>query len=180
MEVSDFRVSVCRDDAKGKCSRRMCKYYHLPAVALSAPAASSALATAHSSTLSTHATTSTTSRPLDPPLQQFPPPEWPQLASLSDPHTSFFEYAKSNLSDHVGSSGSSFPRSKPSSTAFTDFYGSSGLLCDGGFSSDSGFSSETRSKRTAIASTDSEGSDERFCNSRRFNRVVNHSGSDQF
>ena len=30
VEVSDGRVTVCRDAAKGKCARPMCKYYHIP------------------------------------------------------------------------------------------------------------------------------------------------------
>ncbi len=31
MEVSsEGKVTVCRDFAKGKCSRMLCKYYHVP------------------------------------------------------------------------------------------------------------------------------------------------------
>ncbi|XP_077862515.1 muscleblind-like protein 1 [Saccoglossus kowalevskii] len=31
VEVVDGKVTVCRDAAKGKCTRPMCKYYHIPA-----------------------------------------------------------------------------------------------------------------------------------------------------
>ena len=27
-----MKVTVCRDAAKGKCSRPMCKYYHIPVI----------------------------------------------------------------------------------------------------------------------------------------------------
>ena len=37
VEVTDMRVSVCRDAAKGRCSRGLCKYYHLPVVLPPAP-----------------------------------------------------------------------------------------------------------------------------------------------
>ena len=30
VEVTDGRVAVCRDAVRGKCSRPMCKYYHIP------------------------------------------------------------------------------------------------------------------------------------------------------
>lgn len=30
VEVSDGKVTVCRDNVKGKCLRSNCKYYHLP------------------------------------------------------------------------------------------------------------------------------------------------------
>ncbi|KAF2366931.1 Zinc finger CCCH-type [Trinorchestia longiramus] len=34
VEVNDLRVSVCRDSVNGRCMRKQCKYYHLPAVVL--------------------------------------------------------------------------------------------------------------------------------------------------
>jgi hypothetical protein len=30
VEVNEGKVTVCRDFAKGKCTRVMCKYYHVP------------------------------------------------------------------------------------------------------------------------------------------------------
>ncbi len=30
VETHDGKVTVCRDFAKGKCTRVMCKYYHVP------------------------------------------------------------------------------------------------------------------------------------------------------
>ena len=30
VEVHEGKVTVCRDAAKGKCTRPMCKYYHVP------------------------------------------------------------------------------------------------------------------------------------------------------
>jgi hypothetical protein len=30
VDVHDGKVTVCRDFAKGKCTRPMCKYYHVP------------------------------------------------------------------------------------------------------------------------------------------------------
>ncbi|XP_047476111.1 muscleblind-like protein 3 [Penaeus chinensis] len=37
VEVTDMKVSVCRDAVKGKCGRGLCKYYHLPVVLPPAP-----------------------------------------------------------------------------------------------------------------------------------------------
>lgn len=36
VEVSQGRVIVCRDAAKGRCTRVPCKYYHVPLHAISA------------------------------------------------------------------------------------------------------------------------------------------------
>lgn len=30
VEVVEHRVTVCRDAAKGQCTRPLCKYYHIP------------------------------------------------------------------------------------------------------------------------------------------------------
>ena len=30
VEITDMRVTVCRDAVSGKCLRNMCKFYHLP------------------------------------------------------------------------------------------------------------------------------------------------------
>jgi hypothetical protein len=30
VEVVDGKVTVCRDSVRGKCTRPMCKYYHIP------------------------------------------------------------------------------------------------------------------------------------------------------
>jgi len=40
--VHDGKVTVCRDFAKGKCSRPMCKYYHVPLAGTATAASSSA------------------------------------------------------------------------------------------------------------------------------------------
>ncbi|RZC34302.1 hypothetical protein BDFB_006770 [Asbolus verrucosus] len=37
VEVVDHRVAVCRDAAKGQCSRSTCKYYHIPIALPPAP-----------------------------------------------------------------------------------------------------------------------------------------------
>lgn len=37
VEVVDQRVAVCRDAAKGQCSRPVCKYYHIPVALPPAP-----------------------------------------------------------------------------------------------------------------------------------------------
>ncbi|KAG0715617.1 hypothetical protein GWK47_001265 [Chionoecetes opilio] len=37
VEVTDMKVSVCRDAVKGKCGRGLCKYYHLPVLLPPAP-----------------------------------------------------------------------------------------------------------------------------------------------
>lgn len=37
VEVVDQRVAVCRDAAKGQCSRSACKYYHIPIALPPAP-----------------------------------------------------------------------------------------------------------------------------------------------
>lgn len=37
VEVVDQRVAVCRDAAKGQCSRSTCKYYHIPVALPPAP-----------------------------------------------------------------------------------------------------------------------------------------------
>ncbi|OQR73662.1 muscleblind protein 3-like [Tropilaelaps mercedesae] len=34
VEVTEGRVAVCRDAAKGKCVRPLCKYYHIPLMVL--------------------------------------------------------------------------------------------------------------------------------------------------
>lgn len=36
VEVNQGRVTVCRDAAKGRCTRIPCKYYHIPLFAISA------------------------------------------------------------------------------------------------------------------------------------------------
>jgi len=49
VEVNQGRVTVCRDSAKGRCTRVPCKYYHIPLFAISASrslALNSALASA--------------------------------------------------------------------------------------------------------------------------------------
>lgn len=35
VEVVEGKVTVCRDAAKGRCARPLCKYYHVPALSLS-------------------------------------------------------------------------------------------------------------------------------------------------
>ncbi|VDO17017.1 unnamed protein product, partial [Rodentolepis nana] len=35
LEVNQGRVTVCRDAAKGRCSRQPCRYYHIPLQAIS-------------------------------------------------------------------------------------------------------------------------------------------------
>ena len=57
--MTDFRVFVCRDFVKGSCSRRQCKYYHLPPVALPTPVSSSTTPTYSSTTPATYSTTPT-------------------------------------------------------------------------------------------------------------------------
>jgi len=42
VDVHDGKVTVCRDFAKGKCSRPMCKYYHVPLAGTATAASSSA------------------------------------------------------------------------------------------------------------------------------------------
>ncbi|EFA04001.1 hypothetical protein TcasGA2_TC014150 [Tribolium castaneum] len=37
VEVVENRVAVCRDAAKGQCSRSTCKYYHIPVALPPAP-----------------------------------------------------------------------------------------------------------------------------------------------
>ena len=32
VEITDMRVTVCRDAVSGKCLRNACKFYHLPIV----------------------------------------------------------------------------------------------------------------------------------------------------
>ncbi|EFX79798.1 hypothetical protein DAPPUDRAFT_51878 [Daphnia pulex] len=32
VEITDMRVTVCRDAVSGKCLRNSCKFYHLPIV----------------------------------------------------------------------------------------------------------------------------------------------------
>ncbi|XP_075930472.1 muscleblind-like protein 1 isoform X18 [Petromyzon marinus] len=44
VEIVEDRVTVCRDAAKGKCSRPLCKYYHPPAANSHAAAAAAAAA----------------------------------------------------------------------------------------------------------------------------------------
>jgi hypothetical protein len=37
VEVVEHRVAVCRDAAKGQCTRSTCKYYHIPIALPPAP-----------------------------------------------------------------------------------------------------------------------------------------------
>lgn len=64
VEVTDMKVSVCRDAVKGRCGRGLCKYYHLPVSLPPAPL--------HPPSARTHHTT-----PRHHPLH--PPPTHPLL-----------------------------------------------------------------------------------------------------
>ncbi|VDM34392.1 unnamed protein product [Hydatigera taeniaeformis] len=58
VEVNQGRVTVCRDAAKGRCTRIPCKYYHIPLIAISA-SRSLALNSALSAAVAANAFTNT-------------------------------------------------------------------------------------------------------------------------
>ncbi|VDK33921.1 unnamed protein product [Taenia asiatica] len=96
VEVNQGRVTVCRDAAKGRCSRVPCKYYHIPLFAISASrslalnsALSAAVAanafsnTAAGTVAASPGTTATSASSLTNGTSNNPPPPQPPSTSAS-------------------------------------------------------------------------------------------------